>query len=256
MENDKTFHARPLAPSPFARSPVDIIVPFHGQYDKVARLVESIYLHCRSNPYQICLVDDGSPNKTFLEQLSKLPQIKCVRNEEHLGFGAALHAGYLATEQPWVLFMHSDTVVEDGNWMLRLGECLMSLRDRGVKMASARTNNPLGGDERLKADRLEVSENAVVGKGGFLPLYCAMCHRELFNRIGGFIKAYPYALYEDEELAYRMRHHGYKQVVCGNSWVYHEGECTIRELTRERPDVKEVMESNREKCISDIKKLR
>jgi GT2 family glycosyltransferase len=89
----------------------------------------------------------------------------------------------------------------------------------------------------------------------FLPLYCAICPRNLFQKIGGFIKPYPYAMYEDEELAYRMKHYGFKQAISGKSWVHHDWGATISAIIKKRPDAKKVMEANYEKCLADIKKL-
>ncbi len=100
MENDEIEQSLKVTVGhkPFARSPVDIIIPFHGEIDKVARLVQSILLMTRSNPYQICLVDDASPNKDFYLQVKKVPQVVSMRNKEQLGFAGALQAGFMATK--------------------------------------------------------------------------------------------------------------------------------------------------------------
>ena len=82
-----------------------------------------------------------------------------------------------------------------------------------------------------------------------------MCPRELFDHIGGFIKEYPLAWYEDEELAFRMKHFGYKQGICGRSWVQHDGGATINALWKEDPSTKEIMEKNRSRCLEDMKLL-
>lgn len=256
MALNAQMQSRPISRTgyaPFARHSVDIIVPFHGHIDRVARLVSAILLVTRSNPYQICLVDDASPNKDFIEQAKKIPQVLPIRLNEQVGFGGALEAGFRATQQPWVLFVHSDVVPEDGGWMLRLGESLLALRQKNVRLMSARSNNP--GDERLVGRKGELGEDVVL-EDGAIPLFCAMCHRELFNRIGGFIKSYPYAMYEDEELAHRMRYFKFKQGICGKSWVRHEGGVTINTLLQKKPYLRQVMEGNREKCISDIKKYK
>lgn len=236
----------------FMRSPVDIIVPFHGQYEKVVRLIESIY-RVRSNPYKLTLVDDGSPNATFLSSIKSLPQLNCIRLEKQIGFGGALRVGFEATKQPWVVFMHSDVEAQDPNWMIDLGQTLMSLKKEGVKMVSARTNNPMHEDDRLKADRVDVGNNVVLGQGDFLPFYCAMCHRDLFKNIKGFVKEYPFAMYEDQELAHRMICHGFKQAISGTSWVYHHGNVTIAEVARKNSQAVIEMENNYDRCIRDMK---
>lgn len=252
---------------PFSTSKVDIIIPFHGQYEKVIRLIESIILITKSNPYQITLVDDCSGNKNFgksiHEQFLKttpdgfLPQVQCIRTQQHMGFGGALRAGYDATKQPWVCFLHSDCVVEDQNWLISMGQSLLKWKNAKlpVKMVSARTDHP-GEDapKELKADK-QAKDNDIILNDGHLPLYCALCHRDLFYRIGGFVKPYPYAWYEDVELAARMKYFGFQQGVCGKSWVRHEGGATINTLWNHNPEARHIMEENRNRAILDMRRL-
>ncbi len=256
MKKNHIEKPNPLSQSPFSRSRVDIIVPFHGQYAKVVKLLESIWYITKSNPYLITLVDDASPNDTFIDQLKKAPQLQIIRSEKRLGFGGALEFGFQNTKQPWVCFLNSDCVIEDPNWLIELGRSLLNGKEQNIRMVSAKSNNPGSGtDKRLKATRKSIKGKDIVLKDGFLPLYCAMCHRDLFENIGGFIKAYPIGYYEDEELAYRMRHYGFKQAICGQSWIYHEGSGTIKDLIRQDPTIKEIVEKNREKCVEDLRRL-
>lgn len=257
MALKKTHTSRPVERLSF-NSRIDIIIPFHGKYDHVVRLVESLMRYTFSNLCQICLVDDCSPNSEFLLSLSKVPKranthrIKCVRLDEQRGFGGALQAGYEQTENPWTLFIHSDCVVEDVNWLRPLGECLLRHKEDGVRLVCPRTNNPLNGDPRQKGTRTDRVADAIL-EDGHLSLYCFMCHRELFEHVGGFIKPYPIGGYEDEEFAYRMRRYGFKQAICGNSWVFHEGEATIKEVLRRDPKLMRVFDENRLQCIRDIR---
>lgn len=241
----------------FSRSPVDILIPFHGQHDHVAKLVESILLITKSNPYQICLIDDCSPNEKFIVDMFDVPQVITVRNEEQLGFAGAVEAGFEATEQPWVCIMHSDVVVKDPNWLVELGRSLQRWKESGepVKMVSAKSNRP-GSNGLLKSPPKAISEDRVLGADdGFLPFYCTMCHRDLFHHIDGFLKRYPYAWYEDQEIAYRMRAYGFLQGVCGKSWVQHYEGKTINTLLAQKPELKEIMDENRTRCIRDMKLL-
>lgn len=264
---DTSRKARPMGIKPFSNSRVDIIIPFHSQYEKVSRLIRSIILSVKSNPYQITLVDDCSENRSFGEEVKKeflkttpegfKPQVQYIRLDEPAGFGGALKAGFDATEQPWVLFMHSDCVVEDPNFMIDLGQSLLRWKEEGkpVKMVSARSDNP-GDLEEAKAGRMDKGSQDMVLDKKTLPLFCAMCNRDLFRHIGGFIKAYPYAWYEDEELAHRMRSRGLLQGVSTKAWVRHEGGATIKYLWGARPESRGVMEANRDLCLADIKRLR
>lgn len=246
METDMTYRPQPIGMNTFARSNTDIIMPFHGETQKVVRLIESIIWSCRSNPYLITVVDDGSNSKEFQRLLQKVPQTRYVANDGHLGFGSAISKGLSVTRQPWVMFMQSDCVVKDVNWMVNMGQCIQKLKVEGVKMVSARTNNPTCGDPRVmleSASLMKADDEDIVLEDTYLPFVCTICHRELFRHTGPLPK-YPFAGGEAEEFAARMRSKGFKQAICGSAWVYHEGGCTIKELARRRPDVEHIVQGN------------
>jgi GT2 family glycosyltransferase len=203
---------------------------------------------------EVTLIDDASPNTSYLEKMAKVPGVKTIRAPQHRGFGASLKLGFEATERPWVAVVQSDVVVEDAMWLRGMFDTLQKLKDQGVKMVGSRTDNPLCGDLRaagLKSDEMD----DVVLEDTTLPLHCFLFHRELFRRIGGFIKEYPYAQYEDEELSHRMRTYGFKQAISGSSWVHHEGEITVKYVCRKDQRAMAEIEMNHERCMADMKAL-
>jgi GT2 family glycosyltransferase len=255
--------ARPMKFEIFSRSKVDIIIPFHGQYNSVIRLVESIIYTTKSNPYHICLVDDGSPNKSFEKEVNDhfrkktpngfKPQVSVVRLDEQKGFGAALNFGMEKTEQPWVVFMHSDCVVMDQGWLIEMGKSLVKWEKekKPVKIVSARTDNPGNYSTALKAKQRERGPDVVLEDDN-IPLFCAMAPRSLFEKIGPLKEYFPCG-YEDDELVYRMKHYGFRQGVCGKSWIKHFGSMTIDFLYKKNPDL---FKDNRDICIKDMQSLK
>lgn len=264
--NEKIQKSRPVELKLFSRSPVDILIPFHSQYEKVLGLIKSILLSVRSNPYQITLIDDCSENKSFGEEIKNQflkttpegfkPQVQYIRSDKHLGFAGALKLGFQSTNLPWVMFLHSDCVVECPNFMIQMGQALLSWKSKGipVKMVSARSNNP-GDCIAAKSETSDPFEEDIVLKDQTLPLFCSLCNRDLFNYIGGFLKTYPYAWYEDEELSMRMKKHGLLQGISSKAWIRHQGGATIKYVWETNPQVKQIMENNHSLCMSDIKKL-
>lgn len=266
----KIFQARPVIKSEVQLSEkrVDIILPFHGQYDKVHKALQSIWRTTKSNPYHIYLVDDASPNQSFITSFEKGPRITIMRNEQQLGFGGSLAVGFRESQLRFqkeidqgirnlpnlILFMHSDCRVENANWLLELIRTYMILQEKKVGLIVPRTNNPgFDTDSRLKAKQNDEKINDVILDSGFVPLYCALCDRDLFRTIDGFIKPYPFGWYEDEELAHRMRRCGLKQGISGRSWIRHDGGATFNALIKKNPEITKIIETNRERCISDLK---
>lgn len=250
-----------LKQTTFSRCPVDIIIPYHAQYDKVVRLLNSIIVSTKSNPYQITLVDDASPfvlAEEFKDFDKKRPAgtdsiVKFVRSDHKLGFGEAIKMGLAYTSQPYVMIMHSDVVVEDPMWMIEMGRSLLNLRSKNVKMVGARTSNVSeGADSRVWGKKGEKIDDVIL-ENTFLPFHCVLTYRALFKKIG-FIKSYPYTSYEDEEYSHRMGVFGYKQAICGKSWVRHDLHGTIGPLMKDQ-SVREEIEKNRDRCIADLQLL-
>lgn len=263
MEKTKIHVARPMKmKNSEIESPVDIIIPFRGQYEKVTRCVESIFRFTSHHEYKITLVDDASKNSNFIKRLSDLEGIhietnekvqilNCLRNPQQLGFVGSLEVGFHYTDKNWVIFMNSDVEIQDVNWLDNLKKTMFNLKNHGVKMVAAKNTNPCGHD-RMKCD--DSTEDYIL-EDGYLSLECVLFHRDLFRYIGGFLKNYFPGWYEDEELAFRMKQYGYKQAICGKCCVFHHGQATISDLWKEKIKFKHIMKSNREKCIEDIKKL-
>ena len=264
----KTHTARPISSTSEFTSQVDIVVPFHGQYDLLMQLIQSLFKLTRSNYYRLILVDDCSPNPDFIMNLNQNAQknatrlrqdnvVQTIRNEDHKGYGYSCRVGFEAGDSPYVCFLNSDCMIEDAGWLRGMGETLLKLKSQGVRMVSPMMNNPLHGDPAQKGEKLNRGEDDVVlSENSFLSLPCFMCHRELFSRVGGFLKEYPYANYEDEEFAARLKKHGYKQAVCRSSYIHHKGSATIHNLWKTKPQTRKIMEEeNRNRCINDIKSL-
>lgn len=264
----KTFVARPMNDVSQFTSQVDIIIPYHGQYEKVTQLMESIFRLTRSNYYQLYVVDDCSPNPQYSQSITQNSiknaerrkhdnVVHVVRNEEQKGFAGACKVGYQMGESPYVCFINSDCLIKDAGWLRTMGESLLALKEQGVRMVAPVTDNAVGGDPAQTGDEKDRDkEDVILADGAHLSLYCVLCHRHLFDRAGGFFKEYPYGGYEDQEFAFRMQKHGFKQAVARRSWVHHEGQATIRSMLRANPNRRTIMEEeNRDRCIADMRSL-
>lgn len=234
---DKVFFTKTIEAKPFYMSPVEIIIPFHNEQAKVISLINDIFMTVQKNRYLITLVDDGSGNKDFTRELEKkkIAGLRYLTHEECKGFGAAVNTALknpFTKDIPFVAVLHSDVRIRDQNWLFNLGQSLSSLKESGVKMVSALTDNPLVENEFLKANHNENKKDHVL-TDGFLPMYCVLSHRDLYNRVG-FLDEYPYAGGEAEDFAIRMKKLGFKQGVCGTSWVHHEGRGTLSNFDKNR----------------------
>lgn len=262
---EQTHIAKPINNQSVFDSAVDIIIPYFGQYEKVSLLLQSIFKFTRSNYYHVYVVDDCSPNmlfgKTIQENINKNATrtktdlcMTLIRNEKQYGFGKSCQIGYMASQNPYVCFIQSDCLIQQFNWLRLLGESLLNLKDKSVRMISPVTNNSAGGS--VHQQEKIGSDDVILEEDDYLSLFCFFCHRDLFKNIGGFIANYPYIGYEDQEIAFRLKKYGYKQAVCRSCFVHHEGGCTLKTVIRNNPQVAKIIEvENRERCIKDMNKI-
>lgn len=242
-EDKKIFIKRKLENDPFHMKDVEIIIPFHGEQARVTKLMENIFRTVFTNRYLITLVDDHSENRHFIQKIkdAKIAGVRCFRLDEQRGFGAAVN---YALSHPWVFtnhpkkqipfvcIMQSDAYPEDNQWLSELGATLDQLKGEGVKMVAPLTDNPMSDMAELKSPKGSVKKDLIL-KNGFLPMYCVLCHRELFNRVG-MLQEFPYAGCEAREFAQRMNKNGFQQAICGKSWVHHDGGATLEKYANNK----------------------
>lgn len=245
-EEKKIFINRKIGPRPFLGSMIEIIIPFYNKHALVSRLMSNIFNTISSNKYLITLVDDGSSNKSFTSQIekAKIPGVRCLK-QENKGFGAAVNLAIknpFVKEIPYVMILHSDVLFDSKNCLLNLGAFLCENKDPNVKMVSPLTDNPVENFDFLKSKKGEFKENYILNKEEFLPLYCSLCHRELFNLVG-LLDEHPYAGGEAKKFSKKMQQKGFKQAVCGNSWIHHEGKATLK-LFEKNHKIQKILRNN------------
>src|SRR5579872_5600415 len=168
-------------------SPVDVILPFHGQYNLLLECLESLITKTLGILYTITLIDDCSPNKEFIVNLEKnklhnVP-LQYIRHIEQKGFGAALQTGFDNTHNDWVLFLHGDCRIEQTDWLINMLKSMQEHKDDGVKLVSAKVSDGgTGAYDEIVLGKLEKTKDMVATQS--LPLICTLMHRQLFDKIG------------------------------------------------------------------------
>jgi len=236
---------------------VQIVIPYHGQYEKVRKCITSI-IEKTTDWYQILLVDDGSTNSDFGESLRTSDLVKkgwlnkVIRSDNCQGFGGAVNKGIEASEHPFICVMHSDCEVVNTSWLTQMRKTLYDLKPQNVKFVSATTNDLGFGlvNENLLRIPTEEREDIILETPS--PMICCLFHKDLFKYIGP-LKEYPYGFHEDEELFWRMNKSGFKQAVCGSAYIRHEGAATIYSLWKTNPEIQKIMQENKQLLLKDFK---
>lgn len=229
---------------PAAAEPaVSIVVPAYGHAAQTLRCLGSIALARVEAPFEVVVVDDGSPAGS-LDALAGVAGLEVVRSSPNRGFVAACNLGAARCRGAWIVFLNNDTVVTDG-WLDRLLETAASRPRAGAVGARL-----LFEDGRLQEAggivwRDGSAHNVGRGQSADAPPYgyvravdycsaaCLLISAPLFGSLGGFDEAFAPAYYEDVDLAFRVRAADLEVLYEPRAVVFHaEGATAGRDPTR------------------------
>lgn len=211
-----------------------IIVNFNGK-EPLKQCLTSLLTTNYPN-FEIIVVDNASTDGS-IESTKKLfgscPYIKIVENHENLGHAEGCNIGARSTKGKYILFLDSDTELNDENWLWELVKVMKN--DESIGMAQAKI--VLAEDKRrldyvcmtidalgtwaatygLREDKLKENFEIMAASSG-----CCIVRREVFNEVGGFDS--DYFIYDDDtDLSVRARLLGYKILLVPSAVIVHRG---------------------------------
>lgn len=220
---------------PMALQPeVSVVIPVHDQWARTAACLRAIAADPAAVGYEVIVVDDASQDETATV-LSQTTGVKLVRLEENLGFVDAVNAGIAQARGQYVVLLNNDTEVELG-WLDALVAAAEA--DARIGVVGAKLVYP---DGRLQEAGGIIFEDASGHNYGRHqdpddPRYCfvrdvdycsgacLLVRAELLALLGGLDTRYRPAYYEDTDLCFSARQHGYRVVYQPAAVVvHHEG---------------------------------
>ena len=211
---------RPPLQLPLSETPlVSIVIPVHGQYGITRRCLAAIAYAPTAVPYELIVVDDGSPDDTAAALEVEAPGVRVVRHDFARGFNQACCSGAAAARGAFVVLLNNDTE-PCAHWLEELLDPFQRWADTGLVGAQL-----VCADGRLQEAGGIVWGNGEpwnYGRGGnpYDPRYAyarqidyasgaALAIRaELWRQVGGFSPEFSPAYYEDTDLAFKVRQAG------------------------------------------------
>ena len=221
--------------------PIDIIIPIYNAYEFTEECIKSVLRNTDLTTHTLVLINDKSPDERVFPMLIKYrdankdKKIVVLENEQNSGFVKTVNRG-MQYSQNDALLLNSDTEVTK-NWLEKIQKCAYS--NEYIATVTALTNNGtiasvpnFGVDNELPknmtldeyAEMIEKSSKnrypeLTTGNG-----YCMYIKREAIEEIGlfddvTFEKGYG----EENDFCYRALDHGYTNVLCDNTFIYHKG---------------------------------
>jgi GT2 family glycosyltransferase/glycosyltransferase involved in cell wall biosynthesis len=220
---------------------LDVVVLTHDTEELTRRCLQSVAADSSYEP-MVIVVDNASADETrsLLESMSGAPRTRVILNEANLGFSAGLNQGVRAGSGRYVLLLNNDTELPRGA-LLAFVNALARSRDTGLVGA---VTNSIGNEaeiytpydieqqgaldawfQELAWERFGLRFDIPV-----LALFATISRREDLDAAGGIPEHYQVGMFEDDELAERVRALG-KRVVCAEDvYVHHAGGAAFRTL--------------------------
>lgn len=179
---------------------VSIVIPTHNKQQELRRCLHAVLAQRTSRQCEVLVCDDGSTDGTaamLAEWSGREPRLHYLRQRDGVhGPAAARNLGIRHARAPLVAMTDDDTI-PDECWLESL-------------CAAAERHGVAGAEGRVTAGRpFGPWETAPVNETGGVYLTCnALYRRDALAAAGGFDERFPFAAFEDCDLAAKLKQHG------------------------------------------------
>jgi GT2 family glycosyltransferase len=224
---------------------IDVVIPVYKGLAQTRRCVESVLAARQQVPFDVVVVDDATPEleiARWLDALAAGGRITLLRNDANAGFVRSVNRGMALHGDRDVVLLNSDTEVAN-DWLDRLHACALS--DAKIATITPFSNNATicsypfeGWQGRVPGtlglaglDRLFADTNA--GRVVDLPTavgFCMYIRRGALDALGLFdAERYGRGYGEENDFCMRAGKSGWRNVLAGDVYVYHEGSVSFSE---------------------------
>jgi GT2 family glycosyltransferase len=209
---------------------LDVIVVNYNTRQLTMNCIKSILSHT-SVPFKLFVVDNGSVDDSVATLTLNFPQVTVIRNSSNEGYAKACNRGALAGDNPYIVFLNSDTEFIKSDW----AQCMIRVFEQDPKIAIVApklinkdgqltgcgvigTNaNPYvrGWLEQDSPDKYNKQIECVSVCGA-----CMMIKRANIKELGLMDERYPF-YFEETDYCYNARDKGFKVVYTPSTLVYH-----------------------------------
>jgi len=235
---------------------ISIIILTYDNLDLTKGCLESIIKNTSYPNYELIIVDNGSKKDTvdYLKAIaSQKPNVVLQLNEKNLGFAKANNQGFRKSKGEYILFLNNDTIVTAG-WLHRLWRHLS--KGNRVGMVGPVTNS-IGNEAKIDVSYTNLDDINTFGAQRakdfsgktfsikVLALYCCMISRALFEELGGLDERYEVAMFEDDDLAMKIREKDLDLLCAQDVFIHHYLSASLKKLTEE--NYQKLFEENKQK---------
>jgi GT2 family glycosyltransferase len=215
-------------------APVAVVVVTWNSSRWIEECLTSVF-GLERRPAEIVVVDNGSTDRTASRVRERFPEARLIECGANVGFCRANNLGIAETTSPFVLVLNPDTRLEPAF----LESLLPAFEDRSIGMAAgkllrfdgvtidsagqelARSRQPIDRGYGLRDDGRFDVDRPVFGVCGAAALYRRAMLEAVAEEGDRYFDDAFFAFYEDLDLAWRARRHGWRAAYRHRAVGYH-----------------------------------
>lgn len=209
---------------------ISVIIPNYNGEKIIDGCIQSL-LQQEYKDFNIIVVDNNSTDESVKIIEEKYPSITLIKNNENLGFAAAVNIGIKASKSDFVALLNNDTEV-DTKWLGNLysvvskDDKIFSASSKMIRFYERDIIDDAGDQYNLLGWAYKRGDGASVDKFNKNKVVFSTCagaglyRRKVFEEIGYFDENF-FAYLEDIDVSFRGNIHGYKNVYVNDAIVYH-----------------------------------
>lgn len=211
--------------------PYSFVILSYNTLDLLKLCIKSIRLYCNADTYKLVVIDNASKDGS-VEWLREQKDIILVENSENVGFPAGCNQGVaVAAKDNDIMFLNSDTVMTpNAMFTLRMGLYASEKNGQAGSVTNYAGNHQVI-DETLNdiedyilyAAKNNIPREHALEYKTFLIGFALLSRRSALDKVGLFDERFTPGNFEDTDLGTRFLQHGYRNVLCWNSFIYHLG---------------------------------
>ena len=189
---------------------VSIIIPIFNQLRMTIDCLRDV-INTYGVETEIIVVDDGSKEPISKAIPKMFPQVKVLTNETNMGFAKTVNKGIKAASHDLICLLNNDTRLPKAGWLKTMVESMDEFdltAPAGGRMDKNWNYQP--GEAKKRTDSFQ-----------FLPFWCILIKREVFDTVGLIPEDFSKALFEDVLFCYRAKKAGFKMCITEKTQVQH-----------------------------------
>jgi GT2 family glycosyltransferase len=219
---------------------ISVVILSHNKIDYTRTCIHSL-LATDYPDWEIVIIDNGSTDGTaeWLKNFQKEAEtgnahVQLIFNPGNIGCSTARNQGIEAASGELIAFCDNDIALRNRNWLRIMAE---DLRSPDVGMVGPKIIYPFA-PYNIQCAGAAVTQSGRIqfigrGENRDEPLYnarkevqclisaCCMTKKSVLDKVGGFDEVFNPVEYEDIDLCYRIRWHGFKILYNPAAEMYH-----------------------------------